>query len=122
MSPFVKYYRALIGAVILCIAVSCTTFMLDEQEDDVMKLDRVAGVMKKALVRDDYRLEQGQRVKLHILLNEDNIRVYAYPADVDFLKSNRLLVLYLFEDDFKDGRFDKKVFMEKLGESVTLEK
>jgi len=96
--------------------------MLDEQADDIMKLDKAVGTIKKPIARDDYRLEKGQKVRLQLLLNDSSIKVYAYPSDVEFLKSNRLLVLYLFEDDFKDGRFNKKLFTDKLGETVSIEK
>lgn len=122
MSPFATYFRAVTGTFILCLAVSCTTFMLDEQADDIMKLDKAVGTIKKSIARDDHRLEKGQKVRLQLLLNDASIRVYAYPSNVEFLKSNRLLVLYLFEDDFKDGRFNKKLFTDKLDEIVSIDK
>ena len=122
ISSFKKYFRAVSSTFVLCLAVSCTTFMLDEQADDIMKLDKAVGTIKKPIARDDYRLEKGQKVRLQLLLNDSSIKVYAYPSDVEFLKSNRLLVLYLFEDDFKDGRFNKKLFTDKLGETVSIEK
>ena len=122
MSPFTKYFRAVACTLALCLAVSCTTFMLDEQADDIMKLDKAVGTMKKPVARDDYKLEKGQRVKLQLFLNDDSIKVYAYPAEVEFLKSNRLLLLYLFEDDFKDGRFNRKHFTDKLDEIVSIDK
>ncbi len=122
MSAFSINSRVLSAVIIMSFFVSCTTFMRDDQAEDIMKLDKASGIMQKAAARDEYRLEKGQKVKLHILLSDDNIKVYAYPAEIEFLKSNRLLLLYLFENDFKDGRFDKKIFMEKLGDSVTLVK
>ena len=122
MSSFKKYFRAVSCTFVLCLAVSCTTFMLDEQADDIMKLDKAVGTIKKPIARDDYKLEKGQKVRLQLLLNDASIKVYAYPSDVEFLKSNRLLVLYLFEDDFKDGRFNKKLFTDKLDEIVSIDK
>lgn len=95
--------------------------MFEEQERDVLSLDGKTAVMKKDVERDNIRLDKGQKVKLHLLTNDDSIRVYAYSADVDFLKSRRLLILQLFDDDFKDSRFDKKFFMEKLSEVVILD-
>lgn len=122
MSSLNNCFFALICSCALSLALSCTTFMIDEQVDDVMKLDKATATMKKSVIRDDYRLEQGQKVKLHLNVNDDSIRVYAYPAGVEFLKSNRLLILYLFEDDFKDGRFNKKIFTDKLKETVIIDK
>jgi len=122
MSPLMKRTILFACALSACLALSCTTFMRDEQADDLMKLDRAEAVMRKPVSRDDYKLEQGQRVKLHFLLTDDSIRVYAYPAAVEFLKSNRILLLHMFEDDFKDGVFDRKIFIDKLGETVSIDK
>ncbi len=105
-------------AIALLLMVSCTTFILEDQERDLMSLDGKTAIMKKAMERDNLRLDKGQKVRLHLIANADSIRVYAYSADVDFLKSRRLLILQLFDDDFKDSRFEKKFFMDKLQEVV----
>lgn len=105
-------------AIAFLLMLSCTTFMLEEQEKELMSLDGKTAVMKKAMERENVRLDKGQKVRLHLLTRDDSIRVYAYSADVDFLKSRRLLILQLFDDDFKDSRFDKKFFMDKLHEVV----
>lgn len=107
--------------IALFLLLSCTTFMLEEQEKDVLSLDGKTATMKKAMERDNIKLDKGQKVRLHLLTRDDSIRVYAYPADVDFLKSRRLLVLQLFDDDFKDSRFEKNFFMDKLSEVVILD-
>ncbi len=122
MPPLMKSALLFACAIAACLALSCTTFMRDEQADDLMKLDKAGAVMRKSVTRDDYKLEQGQPVRLHLLLTDNSIRVYAYPAAVDFLKSNRILILHMFEDDFKDGVFDRKIFIDKLGETVSIDK
>ena len=93
---------------------------MDEQENDILSRQHVTAVMKKKIELDENKLDAGQRVKLYFILNENSIRVYAYPAEVEFLKSERLLILYLFEDDFKDGRYDKDYFYGKLNDVVSL--
>jgi len=120
-----KYYimnkiRNIFAALIIFM-MSCATFMLEEQERELMSLDGKTATMKKEMERDSIRLDKGQKVRLHIITKDDSIRVYAYSADVDFLKSRRLLILHLFDDDFKDNRFEKKLFMDKLNDVVILE-
>jgi hypothetical protein len=95
--------------------------MLDEQEQDLLSLDGKTATMKKDYARDNLRLDKGQKVKLHLIIKDDSIRVYAYPTEVEFLKSKRLLVLHLFDEDFKDSRFHKPYFLEKLNEVVILD-
>lgn len=107
-------------SIVLFLMLSCTTFILEEQENDLKSLDGKIAIMKVAMERDGNQLNKGQKVKMHLITRDDSIRVYAYSADVDFLKSRRLLILQMFDDDFKDGRFEKKYFMDKLNEVVIL--
>ena len=44
----------------------------------------------------------------------DFLKVYAYSASVDFLKADRVLILFLLDDDFQDKVFDKRYFEERL--------
>lgn len=105
---------------VVIILFSCSTFIREEQVNDVLQLEGKVATLKKTFERDGYRLESGSNVRLHLIVKDDNIRVYVYPAEMDFLKSKRYLVLHLFDDDFKDNKFDKKFFMEKLQEVVLI--
>lgn len=98
----------------LLLLFSCTTFLLEENIENLKKLENSTYTLKQEVLIDNKKIEKGQRVKLHIKTNDNSVRVYAYPADTDFLKSHRLLVLQMFDADFKNDQFDKKVFSEKL--------
>jgi type II secretion system-associated lipoprotein len=98
----------------LLLLFSCTTFLLEENIENLKKLENSTYTLKQEVIIDNKKLEKGQRVKLHIKTNDNSVRVYAYPADTDFLKSHRLLVLQMFDADFKNDQFDKAVFREKL--------
>lgn len=94
--------------------LSCTTFLLEENIQNLKKLEYSTYTLKQEIVIENKKLEKGQHVKLYIKTNDTSVRVYAYPAETDFLKSQRLLVLQMFDADFKNEQFDKNVFREKL--------
>ncbi|HPJ39656.1 MAG TPA: hypothetical protein PLT75_14520 [Spirochaetota bacterium] len=98
----------------LLLLFSCTTFLLEQNIENLKKLENSTYILKQQVIIENKKLEKGQRVKLYIKTNDVSVRVYAYPAEIDFLKSQRLLVLQMFDADFKNEQFDKNVFQEKL--------
>jgi type II secretion system-associated lipoprotein len=71
-------------------------------------------VLTQDVTQGEMTLKKGERVKLYIITGDDNIKVYCYSAQSEFLKANRVLILYLFEDDFTGNRFDVKTFEDRL--------
>ncbi len=78
--------------------------------------------MLKEIKHNDHLLAKGEKVKLHLRTNDSSIKVYAYPSSVDFLKANRVLVLQMFSEDFKQHIYVKEVFDKKLNNYVRPEK
>ena len=63
-------------------------------------------------------IKENSVVKLYILANNDNVKAYCYPADVEFLKAERTLLIYIFEDDFETKSFDVNIFKQMLFDKV----
>jgi len=103
----------------LCLlVVSCSTFAT--KKDDVMlnELEQYTYVMLKDVNVEQRNLAKKQAVKILIARGEDSIKVYAYEASVDILKSERILILYMFIDDFPGEKFDFDVFSRSLNEFI----
>lgn len=94
---------------------SCATDIIRDEELPILKEYEVR---KYSLLQDvgegKKSLKIGEKVKLYIVTSDDFIKVYCYPGTIEFLKSERTLILYLFQDDFEEKRFDADIFEEKL--------
>ena len=106
--------------VIICILifVSCASFLKD---DDVLNLkgyEKDTYTLKEDIGEGNRLIKEGDKVKLLVITGDDFIKVYCYPANIDFVKAERTLLLYLFEDDFEGELFDITVFEEKLFNKV----
>lgn len=106
-------------AVMAVIFLACTTFILDEEIDGLKSVESGTYKMLKDVSVNDLSLSKGESVKLMIRANDTSIKVYAYSAEQDILKSKRVLILHLFQDDFKDERFSRDGFDSKLSDVVT---
>ncbi len=106
-------------AVMVTLLLACATFILDEEIDGLKSVESGTYKMLKDVSANDLSLSKGESVKLMIRANDISIKVYAYSADQDLLKSKRVLILHLFQDDFKDERFNRDGFDRKLGDVVT---
>jgi len=106
---------------ILFFSMSCSTLVTDAYLPTLKDMETPVYVMK-----NDVKIEERihvKRKKVHIIKTPgDNwIKVYGYPTEIDVLKAERLLLLFMFEDDFKDEKFDVKLFQDKLDEIVEKE-
>ena len=104
--------------VIPVFILSCSKLVKDEHLPALSDLEKPVYIMKTDVKLDERILTKGQHVRIIIVPGDEWIKVYAYPAESDPLKAERVNVLYLFEDDFKDEKFDMAVFRQKLGEIV----
>ena len=106
---------AVAALVFLC---SCSSFIKDEHIAGLKGYESARYVMKQNAGREDAPLRKGEVVSLIVMTGGDFIKVYAYPVAVDFLKAERVLILFLFDEDFKDKAFDKQDFEERLFQLV----
>lgn|GEM_PF-673489 len=106
--------RELSGALIALMLTSCATFIEEKEIDQLKKYEEKLYVVKDDVTVGKYSLQQGQQIKLLIKVGDSSIRVYGYSAEKGFLKADRVLILYLFDDSFKNSRYDRMIFEKKL--------
>lgn len=94
--------------------------MKDEEALNIKQYENNVYLLKDEIKDTKYPLKKGTKVKLYIKTGDDYIKVYCYPQDIDFLKSDRTLVLYLFEDDFEKSTYAQESFEQKLYEKVEI--
>lgn len=112
----------LIPVLICFFAASCSSFMTTEQEESLKDLENYNYVMRKAVTVEKRSLAKNKAVKLEIIHGTDYVKVYAYSASVDILKAERLLLVYLFEEDFPNAKFDLDFVIRHLDEFVVRKK
>lgn len=110
---------ALAAFVLVC---SCSSFVKEEHLAGLKAYETGRYVLKQDVGKADAPLRKGEVVNLIVETGGDFIKVYAYSASVDFLKADRVLVLFLFDDDFKDKVFDIQYFEERLYQLVDAQK
>jgi len=98
------------------------SFIKEEHAAGLKAYETGRYIMKQHAGREDAPLRKGEVVNLIVQTGGDFIKVYAYPASVDFLKAERVLILFLFDDDFKNKVFDKQYFEERLYQLVDAQK
>ena len=97
---------------------SCGKFIKDEEVGLLKTCETQEYKLKKDINRDDFQLKKGDAVKLIVKTGDETIKVYCYSSKEDFMKAERILILYLFEDDFVKERFDIGIFETKLYDIV----
>ncbi len=107
--------------ITILLLASCATFLKKDDVSDLKELERISYILKENIgetSRQGKSLKKGDKIKLYITTGDNFIKVYGYPANISFVKAERFLLLYLFEEDFKDNIFDKDFFREKLNNIV----
>lgn len=101
---------------------SCASFLEDEDIPALKAYENNIYILNADAGEGTRTIKKGSRIKIFLKIGDDSIKVYGYPSDADFLKSERTLILYLFEDDFNGSRFDKGLFEEKLYKLIQQDK
>ena len=100
--------------------LACTSFITKPEEMLLMEREKNVYVLKKDIDLETRKLKKGDEVRIIIRTGRDWLKVYAYPAGIDKLKSQRYLLVYLFEDEFFNKQFNVEVFNEKFNAVVDL--
>ncbi|MDY6934699.1 MAG: hypothetical protein SVZ03_10850 [Spirochaetota bacterium] len=108
--------RWFIVFIVCFLLSSCATFVNEKEAMHLKEYEMGIYTLKDTIGEEDRVLKKGERISLYILVGGDSIKVYAYPSNVDFLKSSRTLLLYLFEDDFENKAFNIDYFNKRLWE------
>jgi len=102
--------------------VSCSSFVEKEKIPVLKDYEKYEYILKKEVSIGNRTLARGDNIRLHIVVGDEWIKVYGYNAGSDPLQAQRLLILYLFEDDFTEERFSMEFFDKKLSELVKRKK
>ncbi len=103
------------------LATACDVFIEKNYVDFLKQKEKGVYLMKKDVEADGKLLKKGTAVRLLVVTSKEWIKVYAYPERIDPLKAERLLVLYLFADDFEKKKFNPDFFTGRL-QAVLAEK
>ena len=94
--------------------LSCASFIEENEAVQLKKFEKGSYILRENISAGSHKLKKGQHIRIFIISGDEFVKVYGYPAEVDFLKSDRVLILYVFEDDFKNSRYSETTFMKKL--------
>jgi len=97
-------------------AVSCSSFVMEEDMPALKKLEGNTYVLKKDVKIGTGSVAKGTEVKIVIMAGDDWLKVYSYPAKGDKLKASRTLILYMFEDEFKEEMYSYRYFEKRFSE------
>lgn len=109
---------ALIIAAVLLAAAGCNTFIMKNDILQLKELEKKPYVMLKDASANNNSVKKGTQVRLKIATSKEWVKVYAYPANLDELKAELTLILYLFNDDFEGKKFSRDRFQERLNAIV----
>ncbi|MBN2403273.1 MAG: type II secretion system-associated lipoprotein [Spirochaetes bacterium] len=101
-----------------CTTILFTSFLKKEDISNIKNYEKNEYILKADEGEGDYSVKKGTKVKLHMITGDDFIKVYCYPSNMNFVKTKRTLINYLFEDDFEKSKFNIAVFEKKLFEKV----
>lgn len=71
-------------------------------------------VLKKDIDVEGKKLKKGEEVRIVVTAGKEWVKVHAYPARANELKADRVLILYIFDDDFEKKKFNMNFFNEQL--------
>ena len=117
-----------IAGLFLCL--SCDSFFIEKSSVDALKAnEKKVYVLKKDIDVEGKKLKKGEEVRIVVSGGKEWIKVHAFPASANELKADRVLILYLFDDDFEKKKFNVDYFNEQLngivavrGDAATVEK
>ena len=69
---------------------------------------------KKVDVGNNETMKAGTKVKVYFRSDSESVKVYAYKANEPREQAMGKNIIYLFETDFPDEEYDRKIFLQKL--------
>jgi type II secretion system-associated lipoprotein len=107
-----KTVSAILAAAFL--ATACDVFIVKNDIEQLKELEKGTYILKKDFNVDGKILKKGETVKLKISTAKEWVKVHAYSTKVDELKAERVLILFLYDEKFKDKKFSRDYFNEQL--------
>lgn len=106
------------------LSFSCSSFIPDD-EFERLRLYEAENetfndyILLQDITVNEVTLTKGTRVRIVLATGDDWVKVYAYRAEEDLLKSSRTLVLLMFDDEFTDKKFSREKFDQELAKFIT---
>jgi type II secretion system-associated lipoprotein len=114
-----RLYAAVLASLLFIPA--CDVFVPGKEMKALEEREKKIYVLKSDLDVGGKKLKKGDEVRIKVTTGSDWIKVHAYPARVDELKADYLLLLYVFDDDFEKKKFSADYFAGRLS-AVLVEK
>jgi len=112
--------KAIFVFLVFLFGASCSSFVKETEQPGLRELENAVYILHEDVEMGGISLKKNQEIRLVVNGGDDWIKVYGYPANEDKLRAPRVLIVYLFPEDFKDELFDMDVFREKLAAVVSL--
>ncbi len=93
---------------------ACSSLVKEKEINALNDYQNFLYKTKQEITASNKTLAKGNKIKIIIKVSSDWVKVYGYNANTDILKSERILILYLFKEDFPKGQFSKKYFNTQL--------
>jgi len=97
---------------------ACDVFVPGKEIQALKEREKKLYVLKGNLEVGGKKLKQGDEVRLKITTGSDWIKVHVYPARVDELKAEYLLLLFIFDEDFEKKKYSPGYFDQRLSALV----
>lgn len=110
--------KKMLLAFLTCFFLSCASFYSKDDTDFFADIEAGAYTTLEDISVEQRFIAKNQPVKLIVKRDEESIKVYVYPASVDILKAERLLILYMFTDEFPKNKFSSDIFLQRLNRIV----
>jgi type II secretion system-associated lipoprotein len=112
---FVTLRRSIFYTFALVLAMTaCDVFVTHDEIDFMKGLQNKVYILKKDFDVEGKKLKRGEDIKIVITPKTGWIKVHAYQAKANELKADRVLILYLFEEDFPKKLYNREFFLEQL--------
>ena len=102
--------------------LSCSTFIDKKTKPLLDEYGSKIYVLLKDVTAGDKSLTKGTEIRLILKTDKAWIKVYGYSTKVDELSADRVLLLYMFKEDFKKEKFNMELFNSKLDEIISVKK
>jgi type II secretion system-associated lipoprotein len=97
----------------------CSSMMKPEDADNLKVLEKDRYQLKTDVYNNGMPvLKSGMFVRVTVQSSSTWVKVYARKSEEDPLKADRFLLLYMFDEDFKDSMFDRAAFDKRFNDLV----
>ncbi|MCL1833588.1 MAG: type II secretion system-associated lipoprotein [Leptospirales bacterium] len=115
----IKKYFMIVFVIGLLFILGCSTFIRDEDANKItLKYQEGEYLLLEDLTRNNITIPKNRAVKLLVETSSDWIKVYAYDSREELLKSTRVLLIYLFDSDFPNEKFNNELFDSEISKIV----